>query len=557
MLWSARGESQPLPDCDGIMFGVATGSPRPQRSIPSPRVLPDGEATAQRLDEFIAERLASGRAECVWLIGEAGSGKSAALRHLAACFEGELRLVLLDEGEGAGLPMVSGPRLVVVAANKAPSIDGVIACRLAPWDDDDCLAYLVAANRATAADALRRWRAVEPPAGLCARPGLCAAVLDVLAARDDVPDAWRAIDIALAAQFGASRLGRIRHLALLRLLRWSHEAPRYGDEATESWLAAPAIRNPLATGFLLDAIEGEAGFDPRRLHVGPALLHAATHILRGDPARLARFERLATQLFPEHVAWWLSILVAIRPGFRPPLAELRDLDGAVIPGIDLSNLRLLGSFDRCVLRGASLRGADISGADLRRALLDGADLSKCVAIGTKLARLDLRSVRLDGATLDDADLTRANLAGMAIRVLCAQRANFWDADLSATRCSGADLRGARFTGARLASFDAEGADLRDADLRRASFHMGSSRSGLVPSDLASEGSRTGFYTDESLEDSFLAPEDVRKANLRNADLRGAKLDDTDFYLVDLRGARLDPEQLEWVRRCKAIVDRSA
>lgn len=537
---------------------MATGTPQPQRAAVRPRLLASDDATAQRLDEFVAERLAAGRPCVLYLLGGAGSGKSTALRHLAAVFDGESRLVLLDEGEGvpAAAAETLGPRVVLVAARRAPFV-GVIGYRLAPWDDDDCLAYLVAANRATAADALRRWRAVEAPAGLRAHPGSCAAVLDVFAARDDVPDAWRAIDLALAAQFGAGRLGRIRHLALLRMLRSSREMANYGDEAIEPWLASPAIREHLAAGFLLDAIEGEAVFDPRRLPIGPALLAPTMRILGGDPERLASFESRAAQLFPEHVAWWLSILVAIRPGCRPPLAELRDLDGAVIPGIDLSGLRLLGSFDRCVLRGASLRGADLSGADLRKALLDGADLSECIAIGTKLARLDLRNVRLDGARFDDADLARVNLAGMTIRGLRAPRANFADADLSATRCHGADLRGARFTGARLAVFDAEGADLRDADLRRATFHMGSSRSGLVPSDLAGEGSRTGFYTDESLEDSFLAPEDVRKANLRNADLRGAKLDDTDFYLVDLRGARLDPEQLEWVRRCKAIVDRSA
>ncbi|MBI5851700.1 MAG: pentapeptide repeat-containing protein [Planctomycetes bacterium] len=537
---------------------MATGTLQPERAAVRPRVLVGDDATAQRLDEFVAELLAAGRPSVVHLLGPDGSGKSTALRHLAACFPDEPRLVLLDEGEGltAGDALSSGPRTIVIAS-RAPLDLRVVRCRPAPWDDDDCLEYLAGTNRATAANAFARWCAVAPPQDLRSRPALGRAVLDVLAMREDVPDAFRAIDVALATRFGAGHLGRIRHLALLRLLRGSREMPTYGNDAIEPWLASSAIREHLAAGFLLDAIEGEAVFDPRRLPIGPALLGAATRVLRGDPERLARFESRTAQLDPEHVAWWLSILVAIRPGFRPPLAELRDLDGAVIPGIDLSGRRLFGSFDRCVLRRACLRGADLGSADLRKASLDGADLSECVAIGARHARLDLRSVRLDGACFDDVDLRLANLAGLTIRALRAQRANFADADLSATRCQGADLRGARFTGARLAMFDAEDADLRDADLRRATFHMGSSRSGLVPSDLASEGSRTGFYTDESLEDSFQAPEDVRKANLRGADLRGAKLDDTDFYLVDLRGARLDPEQLEWVKRCKAIVDRSA
>src|SRR3712207_7636310 len=47
----------------------------------------------------------------------------------------------------------------------------------------------------------------------------------------------------------------------------------------------------------------------------------------------------------------------------------------------------------------------------------------------------------------------------------------------------ADLRN---TG--LADVEWEGADLRDADLRGASFHMGSTRSGLVGSSIPCEGS---------------------------------------------------------------------
>jgi uncharacterized protein YjbI with pentapeptide repeats len=95
--------------------------------------------------------------------------------------------------------------------------------------------------------------------------------------------------------------------------------------------------------------------------------------------------------------------------------------------------------------------------------------------------------------------------------------------------------------------------LREADLRGASFHMGSTRSGLVGSPVACEGSRTGFYTDDYEEQSFKSPEEIRKANLCGADLRGARLDGVDFYLVDLRGACYDPEQEEHFRRSGAIL----
>ena len=118
----------------------------------------------------------------------------------------------------------------------------------------------------------------------------------------------------------------------------------------------------------------------------------------------------------------------------------------------------------------------------------------------------------------------------------------------------ANLTGATLRGAGLADIDWEEACLRNADLRNVNFHLGSSRSGLVSSPIASEGTRTGFYTDEFEEQSFKAPEEIRKANLCRADLRGAKIDGTDFYLVDLRGALYDAEQAEHFRRCKAILN---
>ncbi len=118
---------------------------------------------------------------------------------------------------------------------------------------------------------------------------------------------------------------------------------------------------------------------------------------------------------------------------------------------------------------------------------------------------------------------------------------------------GADFRKSRLRHAGLADIQWEGADLCEADLRGCSFHLGSSRSGLVGSPYPGHGSRTGFYTDDYDQQSYKAPEEIRKANLCGADLRGALIDGVDFYLVDLRGAKYDPQQAEHFRRCDAIL----
>src|SRR5258708_28724736 len=113
---------------------------------------------------------------------------------------------------------------------------------------------------------------------------------------------------------------------------------------------------------------------------------------------------------------------------------------------------------------------------------------------------------------------------------------------------GGNFRNAKLGTTGLADVNWENADLGGADLSGATFHMGSSRSGLVFSPIACEGSRTGFYTDDYEEQNYKPPEEIRKANLSRADLRGALVDDVDFYLVDLRSAVYDPGQERHFRR---------
>ncbi len=96
--------------------------------------------------------------------------------------------------------------------------------------------------------------------------------------------------------------------------------------------------------------------------------------------------------------------------------------------------------------------------------------------------------------------------------------------------------------------------MRDDGLQRLrQCPLGSTRSGKVGSPYASHGTRTGFYTDDYDEQGFKSPEEIRKANLCGADLRGAIIDGVDFYLVDLRRAKYDEKQAAHFRRCGAIL----
>ena len=228
-------------------------------------------------------------------------------------------------------------------------------------------------------------------------------------------------------------------------------------------------------------------------------------------------------------------------------ADLRraDLEGALLKRANLS---------KAYLRGANFRRADLTGAWFGDCHLDDADFSGADLSFAELSKVVLRRADFTGAKFYGATLNGCDLEGMRLPGANFEKALLAEACLSSSHMPSASFRGADLTSAGLADIDWEGADLRDADLTWATFHMGSSRSGLVGSPIACEGSRTGFYTDELNEQDFKSPEEIRKANLCGANLCGAKVDHTDFYLVDLRNAKYTSEQAEHFRRCGAILE---
>lgn len=199
------------------------------------------------------------------------------------------------------------------------------------------------------------------------------------------------------------------------------------------------------------------------------------------------------------------------------------------------------------LYGSNLRGASLANADIRDANFCGADLANA-----SLAHLALSSAKFDGASFTSARIYGCHLEGMQLPAARFENAEFICCYFTDAAMPGANFRGAIFRSCGLADVNWENADLREVNFHHSTFHMGSSRSGLVGSTIPCEGSKTGFYTDDYLDQDHKPPEEIRKANLCGADLRGATVENTDWYLVDLRGAKYDAEQSAHFARCGAI-----
>ncbi len=340
------------------------------------------------------------------------------------------------------------------------------------------------------------------------------------------------------------------------------------------------------------------GEEAERLHpVAASILHAAGAEWRPKPKSYLAGANLS------RVNWRgvdLSGVVLSQARLGGADLSQASLDGANLSGCSLVGASLRGArlvsvrLWRANLSGADLSDANAESAGLRAARLVRADLKQTVLIKANLVQSNLTGARFCGADLtkailseaiiDDTDFTNANLCdavliGLALRKTLVSGARFAgaellkcdlefmelpDADFAFADLSGSWLTGtvmpnanfhrARLCGAGLADVEWEGADLRDADLRGCSFHMGSSRSGLVGSPYPGHGSRTGFYTDTYDDRYHKSPEEIRKANLTGADLRGADVRSADFYLVDLRGALYDDAQAKHFRRCDAILE---
>lgn len=235
---------------------------------------------------------------------------------------------------------------------------------------------------------------------------------------------------------------------------------------------------------------------------------------------------------------------------REGLGVGADFRAGGFDGACLSGARFTG----CDFREARFRGAQLVRARLSACMLGGAILDRAQLHGAILEDMDLQAAEADGLSLEEATLRRCTLTDQDWGAVRGPRLRLIECELSGFRMRGADLEGAHLESCPAHGLDLEGADLRGAVFSAVNFHLGSTRAGLLTGRSPMEGRMTGYYDEAQSEEGFLSPEERRHANLRGADLRGARFPDSLLFRVDLREAILDPELRALAREQEAILD---
>ncbi len=504
-----------------------------ERAPVRPRVISEHGEAPILLERLVADRLTQRRPGMLFLYGGPGSGKSTAIRHLAAILPADAPVALYDESDArrkriAAVQRPGAPRspsyqrardirdLLVICAVSSGSAGRY---RLADWIQDDRIEYLLAAHRARCDSIMQRLAAADTAAlGGC--PRLWRMLLDEMAADETIADFPTALERRLARLLpgrGARELAE--RLAILRAMGDNArcDGGRYADWYVErladqapaellGLLRHSAVTTHLAAGRIVQDLggSGPCWYLSGRLE-RDAIRQTGRHAAASGQARI-RLEKIAGGDEPELHAMAASILAATHTGWTPAWRGDLCLAGAVLPKVCWPEVRLeCAKLDHADLSGANLEGARMERCSAAHASFAGARMLGAALGWMNAAEADFSNADLTQAAAPGADFTKANLANATLTRGWLEKATFGFADLRGARLNDSDCRDVDFSTAKL-----DDADFTDADLRRAWF---------MEKDLREV--------------------DFKGANLEQAVLCGCRLEGVDWPMARLHGALLN------------------
>ncbi len=411
-----------------------------------PRIVSPATGDALLLEDFVFSSAAKFSRGSIHIAGPVGSGKTTALRHLAATVLPHFPILLLDNPDLVEVSLQSTHRLVVYT-HRSP-IPSELNRRMARWGDDDLIEYLLARHPDHASSVFRRLRDAVDRSLLQGLPEISRIVIDRMARVEtilSVADTLRLVvndageelgDRTLASKYCAEILNMEASFSQVSEATRDHCFTRTSIPK-ESYLGRLLRFSSIRKITTADLIVGE--LKRQRL-----AFKMARHLTREV------IDQVASQVssMPQ-VIDYLEELTRNRMTIAPVAASILHATGAPwCPSHP--RLNLSGAF----LSGARWQGASLASADLRRADLSSADLSHA----------DLACSRADYANLQSASLAESSISGCRFVATNLSNANFCGASGSNTVFSRSDLSDADFRDSELPK-----ALFRAARLRNANF----------------------------------------------------------------------------------------
>jgi uncharacterized protein YjbI with pentapeptide repeats len=223
----------------------------------------------------------------------------------------------------------------------------------------------------------------------------------------------------------------------------------------------------------------------------------------------------------------------------------------------LSNIDRLLETNVCIR--CNLQNADLAGVDLKRANLEGANLQDANLEGVNFKEAYLVGANFDGANLSkakldesfllfasmsQANLEKASLDAAQLQYVQLVNANLSQAEFTApASLENANLENANLSQVRLSGVDLTGANLQQANLAESKLD---NHSILLWDGLAEPPDLLQPLTIDFSADAISFKTNFNSANLRGANLTGAKFEDISMVGADLNNANLTETKLEEV-----------
>ncbi len=227
--------------------------------------------------------------------------------------------------------------------------------------------------------------------------------------------------------------------------------------------------------------------------------------------------------------------------------ELGLVKGARLKGANLTHLRAGRAFlINADLREANLAWADLTHADLRGAYLQGAILKYAKLDGAKLRGVHLQGADMEGVTLKKYkyEFTGENLSGINFKGATLVEVNLQETDLRDTDFEEANLQAVKLGGANLRNANMQAVKFNNVALSRANIENAnlSRASGLTLKGLKETINTVFAVYDDNYRTAFGLPADlsarIQQKNFRDMNLQGFKFEDLQLQKFDFQGADL-------------------